>query len=190
MRVANVPNAITAARIVLAPVFLWLYVTEHTGWALAAFAAAAATDALDGLAARLLHQQTALGALLDAGADKLLTACALVALAWRGQLPWWMPALVLGRDALLSTGAAFLAATKHPMEIAPTRLGKYATALLAATIALALLAGFGGVERSRAAPWIAAPGLLASLLVVVSTVQYAYYFARGLKAERSDSAGG
>jgi len=189
VRALNVPNAITAARIVLAPVFLWLYVTQHTGWALVAFAAAAATDALDGLAARLLHEHTALGALLDAGADKLLTACALVALAWRGQLPWWLPALVLGRDALLSTGAAFLAATKHPMEIAPTRLGKYATALLAATIVLALLAGFGRVERARAAPWIAAPGLLAALLVVVSSAQYAYYFARGLRSRRPDPSG-
>jgi cardiolipin synthase len=188
LRALNVPNAITAARIVLAPVFLWLYVTGRAGWAIVAFAAAAATDALDGLAARLLHQHTGLGALLDAAADKLLMACALVALAWRGQLPWWLPALVVGRDALLSVGAAFLAATKHPMEIAPTRLGKYATALLAATVVLALLAGFSGVTRARAAPWVAAPGLLAALLVVVSAVQYAYYFGRGIHAQQSGSS--
>jgi len=181
--VINIPNAITGARIVLAPVFLWLYATGNTDWALAAFVTAAATDALDGLAARLLHQHTELGAFLDAAADKLLMACALVALAWRGQLPWWLPALVVGRDALLSAGAAFLKVTEHPMEISPTRLGKYATAVLAATVVLALLAEFGGVTRERAAPWVAALGLLSSLLVVVSAFQYAYYFVRGLRAE-------
>ncbi|HTP49928.1 MAG TPA: CDP-alcohol phosphatidyltransferase family protein [Anaeromyxobacteraceae bacterium] len=185
MRVVNVPNAITAVRVVLAPVFLWLYATGSTDLALAAFAAAAATDLLDGLAARLLDQRTRLGALLDAAADKLLMACALVALAWRGQLPWWLPALVLGRDALLAVGTSFLAATEHPMEISPTRLGKYATAVLAATVVLALLAEFGGVTRGRAAPWVAALGLLSSLLVVVSACQYAYYFVRGLEAQPS-----
>lgn len=181
MRVLNVPNAITAVRILLAPAFLWLYVTGSTGRALAAFAAAAATDALDGLAARLLSQHTRLGALLDAAADKLLMACALVALAWKGQLPWWLPVLVLGRDVLLAGGAAFLAATEHPTEIAPTRLGKYATALLATTVVVALLAEFGGVPRTRAAPWVAALGLLSALLVVLSAVQYGYYFARGVR---------
>ena len=184
MRVANVPNAITAVRIALAPVFLWLYVTGRTDHALAAFAVAAATDALDGLAARLLHQHSALGAYLDAAADKLLMACALVALAWRGQLPWWLPALVVSRDGLLSVGAAFLAATGHPMEVSPTRLGKYATAMLAGTVVLALLAEFGGVARGRAAPWVAALGLLAGLLVVVSAAQYAYYFVRGMRSDR------
>ncbi|HVP68197.1 MAG TPA: CDP-alcohol phosphatidyltransferase family protein [Anaeromyxobacteraceae bacterium] len=187
MRVATIPNAITGLRVVLAPVFLWLYATGNTDRALAAFLAAAATDALDGLAARLLDQRSALGAVLDAAADKLLLACALVALAWRGQLPWWLPALVVGRDALLSVGAAFLAATDHPMEISPTRLGKYATAVLAAAIVVALAAEFGGVARDKAAPWVAALGLLASLLVVASTVQYAYYFVRGIRSNRREA---
>jgi cardiolipin synthase len=174
----NVPNALSALRVVLAPVFLWLYARGRTDNALLVFAVAAATDVLDGLAARVLHQFTRVGALLDAGADKLLTACALVALAWRGQLPWWLPALVVGRDALLSTGAIALRATHHPLRIAPTRVGKYATALVAGTVVLALLAEYGGVARGRAAPWVAAMGLLAALCAVVSTVQYAVAFVR------------
>lgn len=169
---------------VLAPVFLWLYVTGDTDMALAAFAAAAGTDVLDGLAARMLHQHTPLGAYLDAAADKLLMACALVALAWRGQLPWWLPTLVVGRDLVLSAGAALLALARRPIEIAPTRLGKYATALLAVTVAVAMLAEFGGVTRSRAAPWVAALGLLAALHVVLSAFQYGFYFVRGTQAGR------
>jgi len=176
--VVNVPNALSALRVVLAPVFLWLYAAGDTDDALLVFAIAATTDVLDGLAARVLHQHTRVGALLDAGADKLLTTCALVALAWRGQLPWWLPALVVGRDVLLASGALGLRATHHPLRIAPTRVGKYATALVAGTVVLALLAEYGGVARERAAPWVAAMGLLAALCAVVSSVQYAVAFVR------------
>ncbi len=77
----NLANGLTALRIVLAPVFLLLYVEGDRLRALAAFAAAAATDVLDGLVARALRQHTRLGAFLDPIADKLLAACALVALA-------------------------------------------------------------------------------------------------------------
>lgn len=178
MTVVNVPNALSALRVVLAPVFLWLYVVGRTDDALLVFAVAAATDVLDGLAARVLHQHTRVGALLDAGADKLLTTCALVALAWREQLPWWLPALVVGRDVLLASGALGLRATHHPLRIAPTRVGKYATALVAGTVVLALLAEYGGVAHERAAPWVAAMGLLAALCAVVSSIQYAVAFVR------------
>jgi len=185
--IVNVPNLLTSVRIALAPVFLWLYASGDTDRALVVFAVAAATDVLDGLAARLLDQHTRIGALLDAGADKLLTACALVALGWRGQLPWWLPALVVGRDAVLVAGAVVLGATHHPLDISPTRAGKYATAMVAGTVVLALLAEFGGVARERAAPWVAAMGMLTALCVVVSSVQYAVAFVRS--ARRRDPPG-
>jgi cardiolipin synthase len=101
----NVPNVLTTARLVLAPVFLWLYLKGDEDGALIAFAVAAATDALDGLAARMLRQQTVLGAYLDAAADKLLVACALVALSVKGQVPWWLTGVVVGRDVLLAVGS-------------------------------------------------------------------------------------
>jgi cardiolipin synthase len=170
----NVPNLLTAARIVLAPMFLWLYLAGDTDGALLTFAAAALTDVLDGLAARLLHQETRLGALLDAAADKLLLACALIGLAVRGELPWWLAAVVVIRDLLLSAGTALLAATRHPVTIHPTRVGKYATASLVVTVVVALaLAWRGPGARS---PWLDALGLLAAVLVVASAVQYALAF--------------
>src|SRR5512134_156683 len=136
-------NALTALRIVLAPVFLVLYVEGARLRALAAFAAAAATDVLDGLVARALHQQTRLGAILDPAADKLLAACALVALAATGRLPTWLPVLVISRD-LAQVGGAMLLRTAHrPVPVAPTRIGKYATVAIAATVVLALAGDLG-----------------------------------------------
>ncbi len=181
----TLPNALTMLRMALAPVFLWLYVTGETRRALAAFAAAAATDVLDGLVARALDQHTRLGALLDPIADKLLAAAALFALAARGQLPWWLPILVVTRDGAQLIGAAFLGTTHHDVPLAPTRFGKYATFTLAATVVLALATEFGAWRPDEAVPFVAALAIVAAECVAVSFAQYFLYFVRSARAPRT-----
>ncbi len=187
----NVPNALTAVRIVLAPVFLWRYLVGDEDGALIAFAVAAATDALDGLAARLLRQQTRLGAFLDAAADKLVMACALIALSVKGQIPWWLTGVVVGRDALLAAGSVFLAARHAPVPVRPTRVGKYATALVFFIVVVVLAADFHDTPAARSAPWVAALGILAGALVVGSAIQYAASFSASVRLGRGshDAAG-
>ncbi len=177
----TLPNALTALRLVLAPVFLVLYVRGDTLRALAAFAAAAATDVLDGLVARALHQHTRLGEFLDPIADKFLAACALVALAATGRLPVWLPVLVVARDAALLAGATILRGTRHRVPVAPTRIGKYATFALAATVVLALGSDLGAYTGAQAAPWVAAMGLLAAECVALSFGQYFLFFIRAFR---------
>jgi cardiolipin synthase len=167
-------NALTALRIVLAPVFLVLYARGEHLRALAAFAAAAATDVLDGLVARTLHQSSRLGAFLDPIADKLLAACALIALAVTGRLPWWLPALVVARDLALLAGATLLGTTHHTVPVAPTRIGKYATVALAGEM--------GAYPRSEAAPFTVALALLAGECVAISFGQYFLFFLRAIRA--------
>lgn len=174
-------NALTLSRFVLAPVFLVLYVRGDELRALAAFAAAAATDVLDGLVARALHQHSRLGAFLDPVADKVLAACALIALAATGRLPMWLPALVVARDVAQLVAAGILRTTHHPIPVAPTRIGKYATFGLALTVVLALGAEFGATSRAAAAPFVAAVGLLSAECVALSVVQYVYFFVRALR---------
>jgi len=174
-------NGLTALRFVLAPVFLVLFVRGDHLRALAAFAAAAATDVLDGLVARALRQRSRLGAVLDPVADKFLGACALVALAATGDLPRWLPALVIARDAAQLAGALLLRALHHAVPLAPTRIGKYATTALAVTVVLALAADFGAYPREAAAPWVAAMGLLTALCVSLSFGQYTLFFVRALR---------
>lgn len=178
----NLANALTALRIVLAPVFLVLYVEGGRLRALAAFAAAAATDVLDGLVARVLRQQTRLGAFLDPIADKFLAACALVALAATRRLPFWLPALVVSRDLAQLAGAALLRTTHHVVPVAPTRIGKYATVGLAMTVVLALADEFGADPGGELGPFVIAFALLAAECVAISFVQYAIFFLRMLRA--------
>jgi cardiolipin synthase len=175
-------NALTVSRIVLAPIFLVLYVRGDALRALAAFAAAAATDVLDGLVARALRQHSRLGAFLDPIADKFLAACALFALAATRELPMWLPVLVVARDAAQLVGAAILRTTHHVIPVAPTRIGKYATFGLATTVVVALAAQFGATSRAAAAPFVAAMGLLAAECVAISFAQYVFFFARALRA--------
>jgi cardiolipin synthase len=187
----NVPNVLTSARLVLAPIFLWLYLKGNEDGALIAFAVAAATDALDGLAARMLRQQTVLGAYLDAAADKLLLGCALIALAVKGQVPWWLAGVVVGRDVLLAAGSVFLAAHHAPVPVRPTRIGKYATALVFFIVVVVLAADYHDTPAARSAPWVAALGILAVALVVGSAIQYASSFAASVRMGRRahDAAG-
>jgi cardiolipin synthase len=182
----NLANALTVSRIVLAPIFLVLYVHGDRLRALAAFAAAAATDVLDGLVARALREHTRLGAFLDPIADKFLAACALVALAATGRLPLWLPALVIARDVAQLAGAGLLRTTRHAIPVAPTRIGKYATFALATTVVLALAAEYGA--GSELAPYVAAMGLLAAECLVISFAQYALFFVRALRG--ADGGGG
>jgi cardiolipin synthase len=174
-------NALTALRVVLAPVFLVLYVEGERLRALAAFAAAAATDVLDGLVARALRQQTRLGAFLDPIADKFLAACALVALAVTHRLPTWLPVLVISRDLAQLVGAAYLRTTHHTVPVAPTRIGKYATVCLALTVVVALAGDYGAYPRGEVAPFVVAFALLSAECVAISFVQYFLFFLRAAR---------
>ena len=69
------------------------------------FLAAVLTDALDGFLARLLHQQSKLGAFLDPLADKLLAGAALIMLFIEHEAPLWMVLLVAFRDGAQALGA-------------------------------------------------------------------------------------
>jgi cardiolipin synthase len=167
-------NLFTLLRIVLIPVFGWLWATGRESLALWTFLVAALTDMLDGFAARYLDQRTRLGAMLDPAADKLMLLVSYLVGARFGALPWWLAALVIGRDVVLSTGVAVLAVLlRHRFgryRFSPTRLGKYSTLLQLTTVALALFARAS--ERDALAPWVGALVLLTTLFTVVSALQY------------------
>src|ERR1051325_1808198 len=80
VRYLTLANQITILRIMLIPAFVLLTVYGHLGAALAVFFIAGATDAIDGLIARLTSHATSFGAWLDPMADKLLLMTTFVVL--------------------------------------------------------------------------------------------------------------
>jgi len=100
----NLPNAITVARILLAPVLVVVLLDATGGSLLAAgvFAAGALGDVLDGVLARSRGLVTDVGKLLDPIADKLLVGAALVAFVLAGRLAVWVPVVILAREVLVT----------------------------------------------------------------------------------------
>lgn len=122
----NLPNSITLLRILLIPVFVWLYLEptpERALWAGLVFAAAAFTDFLDGYLARRRGQITNLGKLLDPVADKLLVASGLILLVQVQQVAVWLAIVMIARE-LIVTGARAVAA-KEGFIVPADSLGKF-----------------------------------------------------------------
>jgi cardiolipin synthase len=111
-RIWTIPNAISLARLIGVPVFLWLVlgVDSKAGdwWAIGLLIAASASDWLDGKIARALNQQSRLGELLDPAADRLYIVATIVALAVRAIIPWWLVGLLAARELLMAVVLAVL----------------------------------------------------------------------------------
>jgi cardiolipin synthase len=87
------------------------------------------SDYLDGVIARRFGQITRLGQLLDPAADRLFIFAALIGLASRGIIPWWLFLVIVARDAMLVVLGIVLA--NHGYGPLPVhRLGKAGTLCL------------------------------------------------------------
>ena len=120
----NIPNAITLLRLLAVPVVAWLILEARWEAACWLFLAAALSDGIDGLLARWLRQTTALGAVLDAVADKALGLTTLLMLTQSGVIPWWVTLAILVRDTVIVLGALSYRGLAGHLEIHPTWLGK------------------------------------------------------------------
>ncbi|MBU1887935.1 MAG: CDP-diacylglycerol--glycerol-3-phosphate 3-phosphatidyltransferase [Candidatus Omnitrophica bacterium] len=135
----NLANKITIFRILLIPFFIAsvLYYGEARPYfrfvALALFALAALTDAIDGGIARSRGQITELGIVLDPVADKLLIASAFISLSVTKNLPpdlripAWVVLIVLTRDIIIVLGSVIIYFLKGNVAIKPSFLGKATT---------------------------------------------------------------
>jgi cardiolipin synthase len=177
-----VPNALSLLRLAGVPLFLWLLLGPRAdGWALAVLAVGGVTDWLDGKLARLLGQYSALGALLDPAVDRLYILAALVALGVREVVPWWVVAVLVGRDLVLGACLPVLRARGFgPFRV--TYLGKSATFLLLYAFPLLLLGSGAGVAAAVARPFGYAFTAWGTALYLYSGLLYLAQFALALRA--------
>ncbi len=137
-RVWTLPNALSALRLAGVPLFLWLIIERHDGWALLVLMLSGVSDYLDGKIARRFGLESRLGALLDPVADRLYILTTLLALAWRDVIPWWLVGLLLGREAFM--GVVLLWLQRNGFGTLPVHfVGKAATFNLLYAFPLLLL---------------------------------------------------
>jgi cardiolipin synthase len=137
-RVLTIPNALSLARLVGVPFFLWLVLNEYDAAAVAVLMVSGFTDWLDGKIARRWNQMSRVGQLLDPAADRLYILATLIGLTVRDVVPLWLTIALVGRDVLLSFTLPVL--RRHGYGPLPVHfLGKAATFNLLAGFPLLLL---------------------------------------------------
>jgi cardiolipin synthase len=148
-RIVTWPNALSAARLAGVPVFLWLVVGPRTPEAdliaCGVLALAGLSDWLDGKLARALNQVSELGKRLDPAADRLYILAALIGLAVRGIIPWWLLGALVGRELIVGMALLVL---RHRTEYGTLQVafvGKAATLCLMYAFPLLFLGAHGGI---------------------------------------------
>lgn len=128
MRLRDIPNIISMARIALVAPIILLLLDKHFAAALGLFMLAGASDALDGYLAKKYGWQSRLGTILDPLADKLLLVSTYLALGWLALLPVWLVIAVIARDLVVVLGAVAYHFLLGRYEMAPTLASKMNTA--------------------------------------------------------------
>jgi cardiolipin synthase (CMP-forming) len=147
-RVLTVPNALSVLRLVLVPVFLYVLLVPHAdAWAVGILMFSGASDWADGKIARLANQSSRLGELLDPLVDRIYMVTIPIAFGLRGFVPWWIVAVLIGRDVLLALTLPALR-SRGLTALPVTYIGKAATFGLMSGFPLILLGQFEG-EWSR-----------------------------------------
>ena len=177
----NLPNFLSAFRILLVPVLVTVLFTKVDGkeWVgLGLFLAAALTDFLDGYLARRWGRVTRLGQILDPAADKILMASAFISLVELNHavVPVWMVALILAREFAVS--ALRSVAASAGVVIAASWSGKVKTVAQIVAVSLLIIYNQLGefAHLSRISLWVAVA------VTVFSGIEYFVRFRGQLNA--------
>ena len=179
-------NQLTILRMCLVPVLVILLVYGYYGWALTVFIIAGITDALDGLFARIRHERTELGTMLDPLADKLLVTSSLIVLALPSsmltvRIPAWIAILSISRDVGILLAVLVFNLIIARRAFPPSLLGKATT-----TIHLVLIVWVIGCNYLRTdSPWTNYLLGATVVLVIASALHYLYWMRTILSEEEN-----
>lgn len=192
-KIFTIPNLLSAIRLCMIPVFLYLLFHDFNLAATIVFAVAASTDWVDGQVARRTNSVSKLGQLLDPFVDRLLMISGVLGLLLVGRLPLWIVVFVVARDLLMLAGGSYLI-SRWKVRVPVIYLGKFSTTCLYVGFAgilldMPLFEGLGIVD----AAWL--PGFCAGLyswgfwfvylglaLCVITTT---YYIVKGVMGMRA-----
>jgi len=184
----QIPNALTLARLVLAPVIAWAIWQAYnstdeaaqgwTIWSAVLFIFAALTDLFDGMAARAFDAHSKFGRLIDPIADKALVGLPLIALSIvAAQTPWpfwWAIAASTTVIVLRDTTMTILRMTAKDGEGARvSSLAKIKTALELIVIGV-LLVAVAAATQIAAEGWsdVLYPAWVALLVITAALSAY------------------
>ena len=197
----NLANKLTVFRIILVPVMMLVPVLglNQELWGIPLtyliidliFIIASITDKVDGYIARSRNQITTFGKFLDPIADKILVIVAMLMLVGSGKTPYWIPAIVVIREFMVS-GYRLVAVQKNGNVIAASIWGKIKTATQMVGLILAFVDKnvFGAIFTSNLTGFDFALNLIVTIMLsisVVATIVSGVDYLKGSKELFKDS---
>ncbi len=171
---ANLPNLITLARLLMTPLAVSMIVAQRFADAFVIFVVAGISDGVDGFIAKRFDLRTELGSYLDPLADKALLTSMYVALAAIGALAPALAILVVSRDLMILFAVVVSWLLFKPVAIHPVWISKFNTVAQIALAAFVLGSKAYGYDES-------AVQLVLALIVAASTLASgAVYIAQWL----------
>ena len=134
----NLPNQITAARLVVSAVVFLMFELQWYRSALVFFLIAASTDWIDGQLARRYGLVTQLGRILDPLADKIVICGSFIYLASvpESSIAAWMAVIVVARELIVTVIRSFL--EQHGKDFSANMPGKLKMVFQCAAVVAAL----------------------------------------------------
>ncbi len=181
-KILTIPNLLSLIRILLIPLFVWLYLGEDNVPATAVvLALSGLTDALDGFIARHYHMVSDFGKALDPFADKLTQFAMLCCLVIRFPRMLWLIIVLCVKEVLVAS-SQLVVIRKTELVLGAEWHGKITTILIYAVMILHLL-------------WLDIPSTLSWSLVglcigmlLLSGVLYGIRNYRAIRKKQAESA--
>ncbi len=166
----TVANGLSLLRAALSVPVLWLIRLgpEYRWYLFTVVIVMIITDILDGYFARRWAAVTRWGKILDPLADKVAIVSIAIMLALVKGLPWWVVAVVVGRDISIVLAGVFLVARVRIVH-SSNMWGKLTTCAMSV-----LLIAYAMDTQPLKVPFL----YLSAVLLVVSSVSYALRFLR------------
>ena len=183
----NIPNTLSAFRIVMIPFFCVFFVMgpQYYPYAGIVLVLSGLSDMFDGFLARKLHQETELGKILDPIADKLTLGAVVISMwfVYHKNYPWitLAPGIMFIKELLMAVGG-FIIVKKGRKLVKAKWWGKIATVVFyACMIAIVSLNIFAPDANLN----VLVPSI-ALFAAVIMLVALGMYFRMGLRNLRGE----
>lgn len=173
----NLPNLLSATRIVLVPFIVYFFLTataeDPAGFYLSGvlLALSGVTDMLDGMLARKLNMITQLGKILDPLADKLTQLAVIVCLWVRFPKLWPLVALLIAKEVLTLVGSIHIFRRSTQVE-GSKWFGKLYTVVF--YIMTVIIVAFPGIQEI----WIMWMLLILACFMAFSLLMYIHLYVK------------
>lgn len=133
-KLLTVPNALSALRLCMVPLFLWIYLgLNEPLWAAGLLVLSGLTDTIDGIIARKCNQVSNLGKALDPFADKVTQIAVVICLSIRYPRLWVVSGTLIAKE-LFAITTSLMAIHSTGVVVGADWHGKITTTLMYITM--------------------------------------------------------